>query len=137
MKKTVLRIAFVLCLTLLAVLLASCSFGKKKGESTDEAATTWDGHDWGEGEVIAAPTCSKTGTKLYICSICGEKKTEVLPTTDEHTIRKSDAARLVTPPTAANAGESVKYCSACGKAVSVETTLTYTEYSRQTAALKT
>ena len=137
MKKTVLRIAFVLCLTLLAVLLASCSFGKKKGESTDEAATTWDGHDWGEGEVIAAPTCSKTGTKLYICSICGEKKTEVLPTTDEHTIRKSDAARLVTPPTAATAGESVKYCSACGKAVSVETTLTYTEYSRQTAALKT
>ena len=136
MKKTIIRIAFVLCLVLVAVLFASCSFGKKKNNG-NEAATTWDGHVWDEGTVISAPTCSKTGAKRYVCSICGESKIETLPMTDDHKVRKSDAARLVTPPTAAKAGESVKYCTACGKAVTVDTAVTYAEYNQKVLSLRT
>ena len=137
MKKTTIRIAFILCLVLVAVLLASCSFGKKKNGGDETAATTDDGHKWDEGTVISAPDCSKTGTMLYRCTECGATKTVAIPKTDDHNIRKSDAARLVTPPTAANSGESVKYCTLCGKAVPVDTTVTYAEYNQKVSSLRT
>jgi len=137
MKKTTIRIAFILCLVLVAVLLASCSFGKKNNGGDETAATTDDGHKWDEGTVISAPDCSKTGTMLYRCTECDATKTVVIPKTDDHNIRKSDAGRLVTPPTAAKAGESVKYCTLCGKAVPVDATVTYAEYNQKVSSLRT
>lgn len=35
-------------------------------------------HVWDAGKVVTAPTYTKTGTIIYTCKICGEKKTEIL-----------------------------------------------------------
>ena len=33
-------------------------------------------HTWNSGEVITAPTCCEEGSMLYLCTVCGESKTE-------------------------------------------------------------
>ena len=32
-------------------------------------------HEWGEGTVVTAPTCTEAGESSYTCSLCGESKT--------------------------------------------------------------
>jgi len=41
------------------------------------------GHAWDEGVVTKEPTADTDGEKTYTCSVCGEKKTEVLPKLSE------------------------------------------------------
>ncbi|MCM1398958.1 MAG: leucine-rich repeat protein [Clostridium sp.] len=36
-------------------------------------------HTWNQGTVTKNPTTTETGSKLYVCSVCGETKEEVLP----------------------------------------------------------
>ncbi|MCM1399324.1 MAG: leucine-rich repeat protein [Clostridium sp.] len=36
-------------------------------------------HIWDKGTIIKNPTTTENGSKLYVCSVCGETKTEVLP----------------------------------------------------------
>lgn len=38
-------------------------------------------HNWGEGQITAAASCTATGTRVYTCS-CGATKSETLPITD-------------------------------------------------------
>ena len=38
-------------------------------------------HDWGEGQITEAPTCTDSGIRTYTCSICGESKTETVEAT--------------------------------------------------------
>ena len=40
-------------------------------------------HEWGEWTVAKEPTATETGLKERICSVCGEKETEVIPATGE------------------------------------------------------
>jgi hypothetical protein len=51
---------------------------------TDEVKAT--GHSWDEGVVTKEPTETQNGEKVYTCSVCGEKKTEVLPKTGDSVI---------------------------------------------------
>ena len=37
------------------------------------------GHKWGDGVVTREATASANGEKLFTCSVCGEKKTELIP----------------------------------------------------------
>ena len=36
-------------------------------------------HTWNEGTVTLAPTCTETGTKHFVCTVCDEEKDEVIP----------------------------------------------------------
>ena len=36
-------------------------------------------HDWDNGEVATAATCTTDGEKIYTCLSCGETKTEIIP----------------------------------------------------------
>ena len=163
MKRNLLLPIALLCLMLSAVLFASCGkknvpehehewdagvitkegncLEKIPGEilytctvckTTRTEAT--EGHAWGEGRVVAAPTCSDTGTKLYTCARCSAKRTEVIPTTDDHTFKASDKGRIVTPPTASAEGELEKICTSCGKGVLFP--VAFTDYSKQVNALR-
>ena len=44
-------------------------------ERTTIAAT---GHRWDEGNVTTAPGCETAGVKTYVCTVCGESRTETL-----------------------------------------------------------
>lgn len=41
-------------------------------------------HNWNSGTVTKQPTCAETGVKTYTCTVCGGKKTESLPKTNDH-----------------------------------------------------
>ena len=62
MKKTLLSLLIV---GLLSVLLCAC------GQTAHE-------HVWNE-ENRVDPSCSEPGAIEYVCSLCGEKKTEAVP----------------------------------------------------------
>ena len=36
------------------------------------------GHQWNDGEITTAPTCTEKGVKTYTCSVCDETKTEAI-----------------------------------------------------------
>ena len=38
-------------------------------------------HQFGEGEIILAPTCTEEGAQCFVCVLCGERKTEPIPAT--------------------------------------------------------
>jgi Zn ribbon nucleic-acid-binding protein len=66
-------------------------------------------HDYGDCKVIAA-TCTQNGKKEYVCSVCGEIKTEILPQIP-HTFT-SWTERI--HPSCTVDGESFRQCSSCG-----------------------
>ena len=41
-------------------------------------------HNWGEGVINTEATCGANGSKTFICSKCGETKTDVIPATGAH-----------------------------------------------------
>ena len=104
--------------------------GETKTERTD-------GHDWNAGEIIVSPTCVSSGTKLYECKRCKEKKTEILPADpdnpDLHTLEQG--SRIITPPTAEKDGATEQICTKCGKGVAK--TMKFSEYNPQLVTAKT
>ena len=102
--------------------------GEKKTEKTD-------GHAWDEGNLIAEPTCAKTGTMLYTCQKCKQTKRVELPTNDQHDF--DVARRLVTPPTAASEGVDERVCKRCGASRTFPSETTYAAYKAQVASIKT
>ena len=52
----------------------SCTNGDDCTEKIDSAE-----HDWNEGEITTAPTCTEDGVKTFTCSVCSQTKTETLP----------------------------------------------------------
>ncbi|MCM1299740.1 MAG: hypothetical protein NC203_06935 [Firmicutes bacterium] len=48
---------------------------------TAQESITAKGHTWDNGVVTKAPTASAEGVKTYTCTVCGETKTEKIPTT--------------------------------------------------------
>ena len=73
-------------------------------------------HDWGEGTVNIAATCTTDGEMLYTCSKCNETKTEVIPATGhtEETIPGKAATCTETGLT-----DGVK-CSVCGEILTAQ-----------------
>ena len=91
-------------------------------------------HVWDQGKIVSESDCSKTGLKLYTCTLCNEKKTEAIPKNDNHTVTFS---YLAVEPTATKAGQKVGICSKCGKTAYVADTTTYAAYQKQVNDCKT
>ena len=71
-------------------------------------------HQWDEGVITTAPTCSDAGVKTYTCTVCGETKTEVLDATGHTPV---DVAEQ--PATCTEAGHTAGVkCSVCGATIS-------------------
>ena len=70
-------------------------------------------HNFDNGRVTSQPTCSKTGTMLYTCTLCGSSYTEEIPTNDVHTW---GAGEVVLAPTCTETGVMRYTCTACKSA---------------------
>ena len=72
-------------------------------------ATTSDmPHDWQSFGIVKAPNCEEEGEELFICSVCDDEKTEVLPIS-----HASGEWVIVTQATALTAGSKLLRCSSC------------------------
>lgn len=67
-------------------------------------------HDWSEGEVTKAPSCTESGEKEFICTVCGESKTEELKATGHQAteVRNQQEATCVTDGYSGDV-----YCKGC------------------------
>ncbi len=67
-------------------------------------------HNWDEGTVVTAPTCTEKGVKRYTCldEGCGETKDEPIPALGH------DYRSVVTDPTCTEQGYTTHTCSRCG-----------------------
>ena len=72
-------------------------------EPPSHTSCAWDG-----GSVTSQATCSSTGVKTYICTVCGNTRTESIPTTSHNYVTETTAA------TCTEAGKTKTYCSMCG-----------------------
>ena len=63
-------------------------------------------HDWGEGVVTKAATCTEDGEKTFTCSRDGETKTEVIPAVGH----KWDDGTVTTPATCEASGVKTYKC---------------------------
>ena len=122
MKKATRTLFLFVCLALLGLTLASC------GGADETAETAAHEHAWVGGTTTDLSSC--VHETRYVCSVCGETKTE---TTETHVW--GEATRIVTPPTAASDGECERLCSRCGK-TGGNLPMTNAEYQRQISALK-
>ena len=68
-------------------------------------------HSFGEWTVESEPTCSESGIKSRICSVCGKVEEEFIPTVD-HTC---ETWTLVESPTCSEEGVEKSVCSVCGE----------------------
>ena len=67
-------------------------------------------HDWGEGVITKAPTCTEEGVRTYTCSVCGKTKTEAIPAAG-HTAQEDPAVEATCTEPGKTAGS---HCSVCG-----------------------
>lgn len=67
------------------------------------------GHTWDEGVVKEEATCTKTGSKEFTCTVCGEKKTEELEKLP-HTVVKDEAKESTCTEDGKTEGS---HCSVC------------------------
>lgn len=93
-----------------AVYYESCSICGLNGAKTFTDGTE-NGHDWDEGKVTIAPTCTSTGVKTYTCQLasCGLTKTETMAIVP-HTLKKEEAKA----PTCTEDGNIEYYACTCG-----------------------
>ena len=63
--------------------------------------------------VTKKPTCSETGEKVGVCSICHQTITQTIPATGH----KAGEWEMYTEPTIDSAGEKVQKCTVCGAIV--------------------
>ena len=66
-------------------------------------------HIWDDGVTVKEPTCAKDGETKYICSWCGESKTEKIPMTNEHNY----VSKVTKEPSCETAGVLTYTCSNC------------------------
>ncbi len=69
-------------------------------------------HVWDDGVITKEPACTKDGVKTYVCSWCGETKTEAIPAYGQH---KWDAGVVTKEPTSTTDGERTYTCERCGE----------------------
>ena len=78
-------------------------------ETTVEETTEDHEHVYDEGRVTLDPTCTQTGEKLYVCSVCGHEKLEEIPML-EHDMGEWEQ---VTAPTVNTEGLERRECNDC------------------------
>ena len=66
------------------------------------------GHNWNDGEITTAATCTTDGIMTYTCLNCDEMRTETIPATGH------DYEETVIAPTCTEEGYTLYECSACG-----------------------
>ena len=74
-------------------------------------------HIWDEGTIVKEPTGSTDGEKRYVCTLCGEEKSEIIPATGIHTW---DDGVITKEPTCGEAGVKTYTCLECGETMEVE-----------------
>ena len=75
-------------------------------------------HDWDNGKVTTPATCTEPGVRTYTCSICDEKKTEIIEAKGHD---PADAVReneIAATGTEAGSYEEVVYCLVCDAEIS-------------------
>lgn len=84
----------------------SCECGDKYTQSIPAT-----GHKWNSGVVTVEPTEETEGVRTYTCTVCGETRTETIPTLDhEH----SYTSEVTTESTCTTDGVRKYTCSVCG-----------------------
>ncbi len=75
-------------------------------------------HDWNDGVITTAPTCTTAGVKTYTCTTCGETYTESVPATG-HTAGTAVIENYVKVTADADGSyDTVTYCTVCGEEIS-------------------
>ena len=96
--------------------------GKKAGTKCSECGTILSGfeeipakgHQWNDGEITTAPTCTEKGVKTYTCTVCNTTKTEAIDATGHTPVEVSEVPATCTEP-GKKAGTK---CSVCDKILS-------------------
>lgn len=68
-------------------------------------------HQWDEGVVTTAARCLTTGVKTYTCTLCGDKKTEIIPTL--HSVGDCFRVMSTVQGTCNTEGREILYCTIC------------------------
>ena len=71
-------------------------------------------HDWKEGNVTLAPTCTDDGSQLYSCSVCNATEERRVPATGEHIDGGWETVRM---PTATVRGFEQLRCAVCNNVI--------------------
>ncbi len=72
-------------------------------------------HTWNKGDVTTVAGCTTAGIRTYTCTVCGEKKTDRIPSAGHSYITQTQAA------TCTEAGKKTTVCSVCGNVSKTET----------------
>lgn len=87
-----------------------------RARNYDEVNKICSSHKWDKGKVTKSAKCTKdkliNGEKTYTCTICGEKKTEVIKAAHSFKTTKTTKATLK------KNGSISKKCTKCGKTIS-------------------
>ena len=67
------------------------------------------GHDWNEGKITIAPTCTEKGEKTYTCKTCGEFNIEEV----NERGHSWDDGEVASEPTCTEKGEVIVKCTIC------------------------
>ena len=82
----------------------------EEGEAWVDATNGYHKHQWGEGVTMQEPNCTEAGAIAYVCSICGEVKTESIPALGH----AWDEGAETTPPGCTSDGVMRYTCGRCG-----------------------
>lgn len=67
-------------------------------------------HQWNDGEITKAPTCTEAGEKTFTCTVCNKTKTEEVPATGHD----YDEGVVTKVPTQTTSGIRTYTCKNCG-----------------------
>lgn len=120
-----------------------------------EEGTVFEAHEWDGSKITVEPTHTKDGERTYVCTVCGEKRVEIIAKTTEHIYQDYfpcdenenwhkqvcecgegvvfsahhwDDGTVVLKPTHTKMGQTVYTCTDCGVKKTVDTAKT-TEHS--------
>ncbi len=75
-------------------------------------------HTWDEGNITQEPTCTQIGNLNYTCTVCGEKRTEILEALGHD---YEDTLTVDVNVTCENIGVSSRHCSRCDSKIDFDT----------------
>ena len=79
-------------------------------ELSEEILPEFCSHDWSDWELIEAATCTRTGSRVRFCAICGKRSDEEIPKLD-HTYGNWVITKVAT---CTQKGQRSRVCQTCG-----------------------